>query len=74
MGTKIISWALLAGRECILLVHWYDWYDWYKWNIDIIHSVGELHIIMGTSIISGALLAGRECNLLVHWFDWYKRK
>ena len=37
MGTYNISWALLAGRECILLVHWFDCYDWYEWNI---HSIG----------------------------------
>ena len=29
-----ISEALLAGRECILFVHWYDWYEW-----NIIHSI-----------------------------------
>ena len=50
MGTYINSWALLAGRECILLVHWFDWYDWYKWNI--VHSTGEMHIIMGSYNIS----------------------
>ena len=42
MGCSNISGALLAGRECILLVHWYDWYDWYDWyEWNNIHSIGN---------------------------------
>ena len=53
METYNISGALLAERECILLVHWYDWYDWNN-----IHSIGNPLVKWGLRIFLGRFWLG----------------